>query len=173
MTPIAEVRIPVKLAGERALIFNGNTQMKYEEFSGKRYFATIAEFLAIYQRHTKEPPADAPDRKPIVDTMGLMEDIPIKEVLCMVCAACHEYDKDDNPTWPLTPSKLGRMTKSYDLAALFPLLVLGHSGNVPTKSELGESAPANVVAMPVKAEPETTPATGGPSTIDLPAADFA
>lgn len=189
MTPIAEVRIPIQLDKDkegrwiqRSLVFDANTCVAYDDVSGKFYWDTIARFFAVYSMPELRPTATVVNAKGIsVPTqaeasriaIATLRHVPSKDVLQMAWAALHEYDKMDNPVWPLTLSQLGRLVKPVKMAGLMAMLVNGHSANSPDKDELGEASGAGPVLVPTPAEATQSPAaSGGAPSTGLPADAF-
>jgi len=136
---IAETRVRITLGDkEYVLFFNANTMCAYEEATGKNFLATVASLYQAYrpilasQQNGSEPPA-------AVATMDVLKRVPMSELTAMVWAAMHTYDDKDEPSWPLTLSKVRRMINLATIPKLFLSFLQGQASNSPTTAEMGES----------------------------------
>lgn len=184
-TPIAEVRIPVVLDRERTMIFNLNTMAAYEQATGKFYFDTLLKLYEIHMNASEETKAlidaastgnDAAanlDLKKVQEIgLGIIRQVSMQDLRALIWAAVHEYDDNDNPKWPLTIAKVGRLLTPLKMPALLRLVVQGNNANNPTKAELGEASGAAAGPVLVEAAPKPS-ANGGAPSIELPADAFA
>lgn len=180
MSPsFAEVRIPIELDKLRYLVFDANTMLKYEEVSGgKRYFQTLSEMFATYDKHnvpvSPEDPTYNPEQPRRLNLIAMMQELDVQSVIKMLWAALHTYDKDENPTWDFkSHERLARHVGGWTVCQIIPLIVAGHLANSPTAKEVGESKPVaeNVVAMPTKTD-QTPADDGGTLSTEQLAAGF-
>jgi len=169
--PINEVRIPVVIDRDRTLLFNLNMMSKYEEITKNSYWTTITKMIQFYRDNLGTLKLD--DEKALekyidANFMGLMAKlacvIPVRDQHALLYAACHEYDGNDEPSWPLTLGQLGRFIKPGVSLFLLSQIIAGHMGNSPTKKELGEvSGLDKVKTMPAidSRVPKTEDANSG------------
>lgn len=162
---IAETRVPVHL-GDRdyMMIFNCNTMVAFEEVTGKFFLKTCSSLLM-----TAFP--EGPDKPMIVNVGSLLAKVSMQDLRALLWASIHEYDKDDNPVWPLTLNQIGRLLKLQDILPIFKSFMTGQSANNPTETEMGESQ----AEFKTKKDypPNSIPEAGGEPGIDLPADAFA
>ena len=200
MQPFMETRVPISLGGvKRTLVFNVNTMCAYEEATGKFFLDTVASLYdamapalttAIKQAAASaetgqdaasEPGLDgngASDSQPSLgqrnaktSPFDLVRKVPMRDLRALLWAALHEYDQNDEPTWPLTLNQVGRMLGMADILPIFTSFLKGQSVNQPSKEEMGESLPAAVDGGASPALKLT--ADGGDHSIELPASAFA
>lgn len=200
MQPFMETRVPISLGGvKRTLVFNVNTMCAYEEATGKFFLDTVASLYdamapalttAIKQAAASaetgqdaasEPGLDgngASDSQPSLgqrnaktSPFDIVRKVPMRDLRALLWAALHEYDQNDEPTWPLTLNQVGRMLGMADILPIFTSFLKGQSVNQPSKEEMGESLPAAVDGGASPALKLT--ADGGDHSIELPASAFA
>ena len=200
MQPFMETRVPISLGGvKRTLVFNVNTMCAYEEATGKFFLDTVASLYdamapalttAIKQAAASaetgqdaasEPGLDgngASDSQPSLgqrnaktSPFDIVRKVPMRDLRALLLAALHEYDQNDEPTWPLTLNQVGRMLGMADILPIFTSFLKGQSVNQPSKEEMGESLPAAVDGGASPALKLT--ADGGDHSIELPASAFA
>jgi hypothetical protein len=175
MQPLfAEKRVTVKLGGgeELLLVFNANTFAAFEDQTGKFYLDTVARLFDAVKpsweaRKAKTNGAPMPggeDDYLAYNPMVIFRHVPMKEILALVWAATHNYDKDDIPTWPYTIGQIGRMIHLTDIPPIVVAFMQGQTANSPTKAELGESPAPLETPIPVREQL----VNGGERSIGLP-----
>lgn len=180
ITPIAEVRIPVKLDRERDLVFDLNTMAIYEEKTKKFYWDTLMELFDLQQLavdkakaewRAAHPDEELPKVVPYEYT-DILRKLPMMDFRMLIWAACHEYDEQGNIIHPLTAVQIGRCLHPLESITMLGAILAGHVQNSPTKEEVGEAPapPANDEA-PVGAE-RTAEEGGGEASIELPEGAF-
>jgi len=166
MMSLAEKRVPIKLGGrDFTMIFNANTMCAFEDATGKFFLRTTATLLM-----TAFP--NGTDKPMVLNPGIILGKVSMVDLRALLWASIHEYDADDNPTWPLKLNQVGRMLRLEDILPIFNSFLTGQSDNNPTEKELGESqAEAQKVSQdsPLKSTPEA----GGERGIELPADAFA
>lgn len=132
--------VEVMIGGKkRTLIFDLNTFSAFEKVSG-RFFM---DFLADLRDAFKEGQAKN-------EPFEVLRRISASNILALLWAAMHEYDEDDNPVWPMTLSKLGRVVDISAMAKLLPSIMQGNTDSAPD--------------APAEAKEELRPTNGGQST---------
>lgn len=117
--------LAVTIGGKRYhLYFDLNTFAAFEEATGKFFL----DFLTSIQ----EPLAEAQKQG---DPMLLMRRISLKDVRALIWAACHTYDKRDEPQWPMTIGQLSKQIDVASMSTLLPKLISGVSDNSPDREE--------------------------------------
>ena len=200
MNRIAEVCTPIIIGGvKRELRFDLNTCCAYEEATGKFFLDTVASLydamspalttavkLAAASAETGQDAASetglngngASDSQPSLgqrnaktSPFDIVRKVPMRDLRALLWAALHEYDQNDEPTWPLTLNQVGRMLGMADILPIFTSFLKGQSVNQPSKEEMGESLPAAADGGASPALKLT--ADGGDHSIELPASAFA
>lgn len=140
MNPL-DVTVEVEIGGEkRKLYFNLNAFSKFEEASsiqadGKRlkfprfFFGLLDAWSRLQKRR------DSDIESALLDAIG---EIGASDVLALIYGALHEYDAQDNPRWPLSPGRLGRLLNATELVKLLPQVMTALQANVPQKSDAPE-----------------------------------
>lgn len=177
MQPLfAEKRVPIQLGGEEfVLIFNANTMAAFEEASGKFYLDTLARLFDAIRPSWEARKAKTNGAPAVPTTVGeddyladnpitLLRLVPMKEILALVWAAAHTYDRDDVPSWPYTLPQIGRMINLTDIPRLVIAFMNGQTANSPSTAEMGES-PAPLQAVQVR---DSKANGGGEPSIKLP-----
>lgn len=166
LNPIAEVRSTIKLGGrDRTLVFNCNTMVAYEQATGKFFLQTVSDLVtAAFPSGMEKGIVKSP--------YEILRKVSMADLRALLWAAMHEYDKEDNPIWPLTLNQVGRLLLFQDIIPAFNSFLVGQVGNNPTRKEMGESQAESEKTIPTGA-PQNTPETGGERGIELPADAFA
>jgi hypothetical protein len=169
---IAEARIPILLGGKKFVMrFSANTMCAYENATGKFFMDTVSRLYEIMFPKGHEDK----DGKLVavrVSGMDIIRRVSMVDLRALLWAAIHEYDKDDEPTWPMTISQVGRQLNFQNIVPIFISFLTGASANSPTKEELGESS-AVTESSPTQRSAESSPPSsavnGGATGIELPA----
>lgn len=103
------------------------------------------------------------------DFSFLARRISISDIRAMVWAALHEYDQDDNPSWPLTINQVGRLLSPSTVLSVVPQIIRGQTENSPTVAEVGESSGPQ---KPTRNVVQLTKPNGGAAGIELDADAF-
>lgn len=140
MNPI-DVTVDVEIGGEkRKLYFNLNAFSKFEEASsiqadGKRlkFPRFFFGLLDAWSRMQKQ-------RTGTVETalLDAISEIGASDILALIYGALHEYDAQDNPRWPLSPGRLGRLLNATELVKLLPQVMTALQSNVPQRGDAPE-----------------------------------
>lgn len=163
-----DVTIDVTIGGEnRRLYFNLNAFQKFEEVSGKKFprflfglvdawskMAKNAKSKAKAQAEAQTDPVDAGES--VLEALG---EIGAKDILALVYGACHEYDAMDDPRWPLSPGRLGRLLSATELVRLLPQIMTALQRNVPKASDAPKTG-GEETGRPTLVE-KSTPTSGG------------
>lgn len=162
LIPVTEVRSILPLGGvDRTLIFNCNTMVAYEQVTKKFFLHTVSGLLdAIYPHGVNGEIAKSP--------YEVISKVSMEDLRALLWAAMHEYDKDDNPTWPLTVNQVGRLLSLSDIVPAFKSFLKGQTANNPTESEMGESQAESKMKTQHPQTPPIIHATGGERGIELP-----
>ena len=183
LTPLREVRIPVKIDDrERDLIFNVNYMIAFEEATNGFYWDTMIRLFDFY-KEILAPVADKSEEERndflkanVLDLLvKLSGRLKTKEQHALIWAALHEYPDgaEGEPRWPYTLKQLGRLIQPQQTLGLLSLILAGHNGNAPNRKELGEASGAEnkkVVQLEKPAPKDET--SGGQPSIKLDVADF-
>jgi hypothetical protein len=164
---IAETVVNIELGGkEYKLYFNANTMVRFEEVTGKNFLGTVAALYAAYKPMLEGKPDAA------MASIELIRHVPMTELTALVWAGLHEYDANDEPTWPLTLAQVRRMIDLAAIPRLFLSFLRGQAANSPTQQELGESqAPSETEKAATAATAPKKPngaAGGGERSTALP-----
>jgi hypothetical protein len=194
----AESAIMVEIGGKpQTLYFNSNTMGAFEEATGKMYLETVALLYDVVNAARKsalaakeaelaaasiaaldgqEPPA--PEAKAdaevsMVSAFEIIRHVPMKDLQALIWAALHVYGKNpadpDEPSWPMTINKIGRMIQLQDVPRIFSAFLRGQIRNSPTTEEMGESqARSASTSNGDRSAQKTVVADGGERTINLP-----
>lgn len=166
MNPL-DVTVDVEIGGEkRKLYFNLNAFSKFEEASsiqadGKRlkfprfFFGLLDAWSKMQQRR-----ADNAVESALLDAIG---EIGASDILALIYGALHEYDAADNPRWPLSPGRLGRILNATELVKLLPQIMAALQANVPRKTDAPEKKGGEEPERPTSATPLTVINGGSPS----------
>lgn len=161
---IAEVRVPIELNGDSyTMCFDANAMAAYEDATGEFYLDALAKLYDAL-KPALAPTVEDSESAALTRSFEVVRKVPIKCLRALLWAAIHEYDKDDNPHWPLTLNQVGRLLQVSDVTRVFLAFLRGQTKNYPTKEEMGESLAV------VKEAPDTarTPTVGGAPIIVLP-----
>ena len=181
----AETKVPIELGTDsngkpitRILIFNANTMCAYEEATKKFFLDTVTSLYdamrpALDAQKTVEAETSS---VPATNAFNIIHKVPMKDLRALIWAALHEYDRDDNPVWPLTIGQVGRLIQLQDVPRVFNAFLRGQIKNSPSTEELGESRASSAPAAPNPlggATLKTGAESGGERSIELPADAFA
>jgi hypothetical protein len=181
----AETVVPLELAGKKYnLYYNSNTMRAYEEVTGKMFLDTVSTLYDVINAaktsimSTVKKSAEGTADEPTFSPFEVIRKIPMKDLQALIWAALHEYGKNpadpDEPTWPMTLSKVGRMIQLQDVPRVFNAFLRGQIKNSPTAVEMGESqAGSEPASNGGGSSQKTSVADGGERTIELPADAFA
>lgn len=167
--------ITVDLLGQSTrLYFNLNTYGKFEELSGTFFldwFRLCVDRISEVSRMNKERIQEIidahKDEGPEAINRALIEaeiDIGqairimgVRDVLCMVSAAWHEYDRKDDPHWIKSPGQLGRLLSVRDCGQLMgPILAaISESMSGEKRDDAGQES------RPTSLSPSMQPVNGG------------
>lgn len=158
-----ETTIEVEIGGQKhTLYFNLNAFSKFEEVSsldenGKRLkfpkflFRLLDAWSNVLKRGEEQPAESA--------LLDAISEIGAADIHALLYGALHVYDRDDRPSWPLSPGQLGRILGPMELMRLLPQIMTGLQANLPKSGDTpkgGEEEPRpTVVQMP------STPSGGG------------
>ena len=178
--PIAEVRVPIKLDRDRILIFDANYMAAFEEATGKPYHDVVHGMFTVLQEERDKAGFAVDDKGRVsgADYFELLirtiQRVKMADLSALVWAACIEYDRADNPTWPLTLATVRRHLLPKNSARVLNHIFEGHNANSPTAKELGEASAGSgkILEMKSEAQPSDSESSGLPST-DLLADAFA
>lgn len=188
MTPIAEVRLPIHLDRERAMVFDLHTMAAYEEATAKFtadgqpkfFWDMMLKLLEFYEEHAQELQAvGKPSESDTADIirrrtklgMQIMRYISARDLHALLWASLHTYN-GDTPVWDITIEKVGRLLRPQQTLPVVFQIVNGYFANSPTKAELGEASGPVLVAKPAEQAPMDD-ADGGEVSIAVPADAFA
>ena len=168
----AETCVPIELGGKQVtLIFNANSMKAFEKATGKFFLDTVAQLYEA-MRPGLDKGAEA------TNAFDIVHKVPMEDLVALIWAALHEYGRNpadlDEPFWPMTVNRVGRMIQLQDVPLVFTAFLRGQIKNSPNQEEMGESqarsamAPASGDGAASKIEA----AVGGERSIDLPADVF-
>jgi hypothetical protein len=197
----AESVVSIELGGKTCnLRFNANTMVSYEAVTGKMFLDTVAILYDVIDVAKKsvskaavEPikiaiaegngdltaDAVAEDSKlAAVSAFDIIRKVPMQDLRALIWASLHEYGKNptdpDEPSWPMTIGKVGRMIQLQDIPRIFSAFLRGQIKNSPSKEELGESrAPSEAASSGDGRALRTAAVGGGERSINLPEDAFA
>ena len=169
-----ETTIEVEIGGKKhTLYFNLNAFSKFEEASsvqedGKRlkFPKFLFRLLDAWSR-IRPPKQDAPQQpqanaEALLDAIG---EVGAADIHALLFGACHVYDRDDRPSWPLSPGQLGRILGPMELMRLLPQIMTGLQANLPKSGDTPkggeEESRPTVVQMP------SIPTNGGSTSGEL------
>ncbi len=145
--------ITIQLNGKKErLLFDLNTFVAFETVSKDR--KPFLDFLAVMQ--------DALAAVQVGKEGGfsLLRRLYIEDVRALLWAALHKYDADDEPVWPYTLSKIGRMVDVNNITTIVSALMTGSAENMPRKEESEPRAEAEDEDRP-PAEAQSAENAGG------------
>lgn len=176
-----ETTIEVEIGGKKhTLYFNLNAFSKFEEASsvqedGKRL--KFPKFLfRLLDAWSRIRPAKKPDEKTATDApqqqqesaealLDAIGEVGAADIHALLYGACHVYDRDDRPSWPLSPGQLGRILGPMELMRLLPQIMTGLQANLPKSGDTPkggeEESRPTVVQMP------SIPTAGGSTSGEL------
>lgn len=169
MNPI-DVTVDVEIGGEkRKLYFNLNAFSKFEEASslqadGKRlkfprfFFGLLDAWGKLLKRGEGTPAETA--------LLDAISEIGASDILALIYGALHEYDAADNPRWPLSPGRLGRLLNATELVKLLPQVMQALQANAPQKSDASAAKGGEEPERPTKPTPLTV-INGGSASGEL------
>jgi len=158
--------LAVVIGGKRYhLYFDLNTYVAFERVTEKHFLDFLAGLQETVQAAVVKPteegkPAD------VTDALQVLRGISITDIRAFLWAALHEYDSQDEPTWPLTLGKLGRLVDTQTLYDLLPKILNQNADNMRGSGEEEAGTPDR----PTKSEvstPEPGGALFGPSDADV------
>lgn len=168
-----ETTIDLEIGGEkRTLYFNLNAFSKFEEVSSVQPDGNRLKFpkflfrlLNVWSglRDRGQADAEAQDnQQALLDAIG---EVGAADIHALLYGALHVYDRDDRPSWPLSPGRLGRILGPMEMMRLLPQVMTGLQANLPraadTKTGGEEPARPTVIPMP------STPTSGGSTSGEL------
>jgi len=129
-----EVVIDAVIGGvKRKLYFNWNAYAKFEEFSsiqenGRRLNFTkfVFQLYALIQKAAAKTQAigenatSEDSQRVLLEAIG---ELGVTDIRALICGACHVYDREDNPSWPLSPGQLGRIMTVAEMSEAIPKIV--------------------------------------------------
>lgn len=160
-----DVTIDVTIGGEnRHLYFNLNAFQKFEEISGKKFPRFLFGLVDAWSKMAKNAKAKATsvEDNPVDAGASVLEalgEIGANDILALVYGACHEYDAEDDPRWPLSPGRLGRLLSATELVRLLPQIMTALQRNVPKASDAPKTG-GEEHGRPTLVE-KSTPTSGG------------
>jgi hypothetical protein len=101
----------------------------------------------------------------------IVRKVPMRDLRALLWAALHDYNQNNEPTWPLTINQVGRLLSIADVLPVFTAFLKGQASNQPSKDEMGESLPVAPGVAPPE-QPTTPAAAGGDRSIELPDSAF-
>lgn len=131
------------------LYFDLNTYAAFEEVSGKFFTDMLFDIQSALQASEEAK-----------DPTLMIRKIPLKQLRYFLWAACHYYDADGEPVWPLTIGKLGSLINTSNLGQILPTLMNGISGNMPDAPAEKPDAEVNGKVRPIDGA-MSSPASGG------------
>lgn len=176
-----ETTIEVEIGGARhTLYFNLNAFRKFEEESsldddGKRLkfpkflFRLLDAWSNLRRRVGDNPQAVDPaqsgnpdlaaagNQQALLDAIG---EIGAADIHALLYGALHVYDRDDRPSWPLSPGRLGRILGPMELMRLLPQIMTGLQANLPRASD-NDKQGGEGSDRPIPIRPASTPTDGG------------
>jgi len=168
-----ETTIEVEIGGTRhTLYFNLNAFRKFEEESsldddGKRLkfpkflFRLLDAWSNLRRRVGDNPqavdPAQSDNQQALLDAIG---EIGAADIHALLYGALHVYDRDDRPSWPLSPGRLGRILGPMELMRLLPQIMTGLQANLPRASD-NDKKGGEGSDRPIPIRPASTPTDGG------------
>lgn len=168
---LAELVIPIELGDKKLnMRFSANSMVAFEQVTGKFFMDTVS---ALYDTIFPKGHLDADGNavKVTVTGMEIVRRISMEDLRALLWASFHEYDKNDEPVWPLTISQVGRRLDFKNVIPIFVKFLTGVSANSPSRTDMGESqaeATETASASAASATPSSD-ATGGEAGIRLPA----
>ena len=181
-----ETTIEVEIGGTRhTLYFNLNAFRKFEEESsldddGKRLkfpkflFRLLDAWSNLRRRVGDNPqatdpaqdgsdnpqavdPAQSGNQQALLDAIG---EIGAADIHALLYGALHVYDRDDRPSWPISPGRLGRILGPMELMRLLPQIMTGLQANLPRASD-NDKKGGEGSDRPIPIRPASTPTSGG------------
>ena len=166
-----EVVIDAVIGGvKRKLYFNWNAYAKFEEFSsiqenGKRLNFTkfVFQLYALIQKAAAKTQAigenatSEDSQRVLLEAIG---ELGVTDIRALICGACHVYDREDNPSWPLSPGQLGRIMTVAEMSEAIPKIVSAVMRSNPQASDEpkkgGEESVRPIRTSPSIPTPSTT-----------------
>lgn len=165
-----ETIIEVEIGGEKhTLYFNLNAFSKFEEASsldenGKRLkfpkflFRLLDAWAGLRSRGVAEA-TNTDNQHALLDAIG---EIGAADIHALLYGALHVYDRDDRPSWPLSPGRLGRILGPMELVRLLPQIMTGLQANLPQAGDTPKGGEEADRPMAAAAAPKvSTPVNGG------------
>jgi hypothetical protein len=118
----------------------------YEQATGKFFLDTVSTLYDVLREYVPQlksaiggqtPTEEALDNRRVAS--AVLRKVPITDLRALIWAAYHEYDRHDEPTWPLTQSQVGRLISPLMVPRLFLAFMTCQTANTPTPEEMGES----------------------------------
>lgn len=156
---MAPALAPALAAAVKQAAVGAETGQDGADGSGADSSGVPATQAGLGQRSAKTSPFD------------IVRKVPMRDLRALLWAALHEYDQNDEPTWPLTINQVGRLLGMADVLPIFTSFLKGQSLNQPSKDEMGESLPG--VADGGATPAPKAAADGGDHSIAFPASAFA
>lgn len=147
----------ITIAGKKyELYFDLNTFSAFEQVTGR--------FFTDFLMDIREAFLESKEKK---DQFILFRRIPVKDVRALVWAALHTYNSDDEPQWPMTINKLGRVLDISQLQNLLPAIMEGNAENAPDVKEESEESGTDRPPETALSNPESGGDGSGPSDADV------
>lgn len=161
MAPLLVPTISIELDCKRQLVFDLNTFAAYEESTGKCFFETLAKLMEATRPLIPEVAADGSvvGGRMNLSPMQIVRSISVQDLRAVIWAALIEYDKQDNPIWPLTLYQVGKLIHIGNIVPILMAVMTGEIENRPTEEEriaVGETS-----GVPGPAPVRVLPLTGG------------
>lgn len=121
----------IKLGGrDYQLVFDVNTFAAYEKATDKFFFDAIFRLVDVLNSFPKTEKGMVR-----IDPMKMLKAVSITDLRALVWAACHDYDKNDEPVWPLSINQVGRMIHFGNVMPIVSALIAGQTANYPTAED--------------------------------------
>lgn len=148
-----DIAVDVEIGGEKyKLYFNLNAFSKFEEISGKKFPRFLFGLVDAWSKLQKRGEQTASNA-----LLDAISEIGASDILALVHGAMHQYDGEDNPRWPLSPGRLGKIMTATEIVKLLPQIMAALQRNVPKTTDAADAGgeepkrptPAPVVSMPM------------------------
>lgn len=149
MSPLQKP-ITVVLGGvERQLVFDMNTFAAYEEKTGKFFLDTMTGLFGVFKEVSAANSGELSESQLASIGASVLSRVSMVDLRALLWSALHEYDSNDEPTWPLTINQVGRLIDISTVMQFFSSFIDGSIANSPLDSEL----PPEREGRPTEANP--------------------
>ena len=163
---IAEKTVSIVIEDKTyTLRFDVNCMCAYEEVTKQFFLEACTEIMECVF------PKGSTETETRINPGELVRKLSMVKLRALLWSAMHDYDKNDNPVWPLTINQVGKLINITNIVQIFRDFLKGNAANQPSSETLGESQ-ADVRQTTKDGPPNLTGMNGGDRSIELPASAF-